>query len=421
MRRRHGKLLRVGGEGDAPDVELPLGVHVLGLADVHARQGRGLAPAPQILRKLDVVCVGVREVQHVEANAVFCQSGAVQHHLHATETPVRRQRHPGRQHVGGGVVQAHVRRVFGAAEQKLSAPRICDGVKVLIQVDIRGGLSGLRPLLVLAVRCGKSVVPLPRTLDVAKALDGALLLAGADVPEEHLARQARCCTQVVAPRVECEACHSRMAQQRLDGTLVGIEVPHNQLAIPAPAYQLAWNPCGRRELQSHHLRRVGGQDLKHVASLNGPDIDRVLPARGARCHYLATGVHSKARELGQAIRACEGPEVSVAQQVVGADRAVPACTHDRVALRCETEGNNRRCVLRKRHEAQATPCAEDLDLAVIAARCKQPPGQRAGLVLGLALHRGQGLLPADPRASGERESHALDAPMVPLLLEDISL
>mmetsp|Transcript_23526 Transcript_23526/g.66154 ORF Transcript_23526/g.66154 Transcript_23526/m.66154 type:complete len:467 (-) Transcript_23526:184-1584(-) len=135
MRGSRGELLRIGGEGNVPDVQLLLSIGILGLANVHARQGLRLAFALLLEGELLVVLpLRRRQVQRLPWDARFCVARAAQHHLDAAQALVLGQGEPVRQCLGGRVVQAQVHRVLGRAQQQLATPGICDGAEVLVQV-----------------------------------------------------------------------------------------------------------------------------------------------------------------------------------------------------------------------------------------------------------------------------------------------
>mmetsp|Transcript_58864 Transcript_58864/g.167383 ORF Transcript_58864/g.167383 Transcript_58864/m.167383 type:complete len:290 (-) Transcript_58864:746-1615(-) len=288
---------------------------------------------------LDVVGLAVRDVDLVPPDAVLAQAVVVQHHGHPAEAPVERQLKSSCEHVGCCVVEAHVCRVLRTAQQHLTASRISDGVEVLVHVRVAQWpiLLQLSLGLLLRMRSRKEVVPLPRALNVAKALDGAQPAAGVHVPENDLAGLAGARADVVRPGVEGHAEGAGAAVERLRGTaLCGIEVPDLQLAVPARGRELARVGGRGRELERVDLGGVRGENLQHIASLDGPDVDRVVPTLGAGRDDLASAIDRQRDELAETLGADKGPEVPVAQQVEGAQRAVLAATDDSIPLRRKT-------------------------------------------------------------------------------------
>ena len=75
----------------------------------------------------------------------------------------------------------------------------------------------------------------------------------------------------------------------------------------------------------------------------------------------------------EAIRACEGTEVTVAEEVKRSDRAVAARAQHRVPLGCEANGVDRSCVFCERHKAESTLGIEELHLHPSRQASKKTP------------------------------------------------
>mmetsp|Transcript_57770 Transcript_57770/g.161157 ORF Transcript_57770/g.161157 Transcript_57770/m.161157 type:complete len:242 (+) Transcript_57770:1583-2308(+) len=228
-------------------------------------------------------------------------------------------------------------------------------------------------------------MPLTAAQDVPKAVDGARVLSGANVPEKHLSRKACGCALVVAPGVVRHAEDTGGALQCFGGSplvRVGVQVPNLQGAVPRRADELPRMGRGRGKAEGLHVGGVRGEDIKHVARLYRPHINREVSACGARSNDFSSTVHRHAGELAKPVGTCERPEVSVPEQVKGPHRPVLAGAENGVALRRETQRSDRRSVLRECDEAQAALRVEQLYLAIVTASRKQSAPERAAPIFG---------------------------------------